>query len=466
MKITETAIPGLLIVQLDVHGDSRGWFKENWQRQKMTEAGLPDIQPVQNNISFNGAIGTTRGLHAEPWEKYVSVATGRVFGAWVDLREGESFGAVVTQEIGPDTAVFVPRGVANGFQTLEPSTAYTYLVTAHWSPEAQSRYTFLDLADETAAIDWPVPLEQAELSDKDREHPRLAQVAPVRASPVLILGAAGQLGRALVAACRRRGIAHRALTRGEWDMEDPGSWPLSELETARAVLNASAFTAVDEAETAEGRSRAWQVNATAVGALAAACRDHDVPLTHVSTDYVFDGSLPLDQEHAPEHPVAPLSVYGQSKAAGEAAVRTWPKHWIVRTSWVIGDGANFVRTMASLAERGIDPAVVDDQHGRLTFAADLAEVLLDLVVEQAPYGTRHVTNAGPAMSWFQVARAVFELTGHDPQRVSPVSTADFFRDRPGAAPRPRNSLLGAEGTLPQAMESLSAYTRTFKEQSR
>lgn len=83
----------------------------------------------------------------------------------------------------------------------------------------------------------------------------------------------------------------------------------------------------------------------------------------MSTDCVFDGSLPLDQEHAPEHPVAPLSVYGQSKAAGEGAVRTWPKHWIVRTSWVIGDGANSVRAMASLAERGIDPAVVDDQHG-------------------------------------------------------------------------------------------------------
>lgn len=175
----------------------------------------------------------------------------------------------------------------------------------------------------------------------------------------------------------------------------------------------------------------------------------------MSTEYVFDGSLPLDQEHAPEHPVAPLSVYGQSKAAGEGAVRTWPKHWIVRTSWVIGDGANSVRTLAPLAQRGIDPAVVDDQHGRLTFAADLTEVLLDLVVEQAPYGTRHVTNAGPAMSWFQGVRAVFELTGHDPQRVSPVSTAEFFRDRPGAAPRPRNSPLGARAGAPEALERLS-----------
>ena len=296
--------------------------------------------------------------------------------------------------------------MANGFQTLEPATAYTYLVTAHWSPEAQSRYTFLNLADETVAIEWPVPLKQAELSDKDRQHPRLAEVAPVPAAPLLILGAAGQLGRALVAVCQRRGIAHRTFERADCDIKAPCSWPLAELETARAVLNASAFTAVDEAETAEGRARAWQVNATAVGALAAACRDHDVPLAHVSTDYVFDGSLPLDQKHAPEHLVAPLSAYGQSKAAGEAAERTWAKHWIVRTSWVIGDGANFVRIIASLAERGIDPAVVDDQHGRLTFAEDLADVLLELVVEQAPYGTRHVTSGGPAMSWFEEARGL------------------------------------------------------------
>lgn len=249
-------------------------------------------------------------------------------------------------------------------------------------------------------------------------------------------------------------------------MEDLGSWPVTELETARAVVNASAFTAVDDAETPEGRLRAWQVNATAVGALAAACRDHDVPLAHVSTDYVFDGSLPLEQEHAPDHPVAPLSVYGQSKAAGEAAVRTWQKHWIVRTSWVIGDGSNFVRTMASLAERGIDPAVVDDQHGRLTFADDLAEVLLDLLVEQRPFGTRHVSNGGPAMTWFEVARAVFELTGHDPQRVRPVSTSDFFRDRPGAAPRPANSLLGVDNAMPPAIQRLSAYARSLPTPSR
>ena len=135
-EVQATEIPGLLIVRLDLHTDDRGWFKENWQRAKMTALGLPDFGPVQNNVSFNGSVGVTRGIHAEPWDKFVSVTTGRVFGAWVDLRDGPTFGVVVTQEITPEIAVFVPRGVGNAYQVLADQTAYSYLVNAHWRPDA------------------------------------------------------------------------------------------------------------------------------------------------------------------------------------------------------------------------------------------------------------------------------------------------------------------------------------------
>src|SRR5699024_3651197 len=172
-----------------VHGDDRGWFKENWQREKMVALGLPDFGPVQQNISFNTRTGTTRGIHAEPWDKWVSVASGRVFGAWVDLRAGPGFGTVVTAELDPSRAVFVPRGVGNAFQTLAPETAYTYLVNDHWSAEAA--YVFLNLADETTAIDWPIPLSEAVLSAADRTHPRLAQVQPIPPRKILVLGADG-----------------------------------------------------------------------------------------------------------------------------------------------------------------------------------------------------------------------------------------------------------------------------------
>ena len=163
LAVEATPIPGFLRIDLTVHGDNRGWFKENWQREKMLALGLPDFGPVQNNISFNNEVGVTRGIHAEPWDKFVSVATGRV-------------GVVYTCEIDPSVAVFVPRGVGNAYQTLEPGTAYTYLVNDHWSAEA--RYTFLNLADETANVPWPIPLTEAILSDKDKAHPRLADLAP------------------------------------------------------------------------------------------------------------------------------------------------------------------------------------------------------------------------------------------------------------------------------------------------
>lgn len=173
----KTPIPGLIVFDIPVHGDNRGWFKENWQREKMMSLGLPDIGPVQNNISFNRNAGTTRGIHAEPWDKYISVATGSVFGAWVDLRAGDGFGRLFTARIDPSTAIFVPRGVGNAFQTLEPDTAYTYLVNDHWTPEAE--YTFLNLADETTAVPWPISLDRADVSEKDRNHPRLDAVTPV-----------------------------------------------------------------------------------------------------------------------------------------------------------------------------------------------------------------------------------------------------------------------------------------------
>lgn len=214
LAVRSTPIPGFLRLDLTVHGDNRGWFKENWQREKMMALGLPDFGPVQNNISFNDEVGVTRGIHAEPWDKFISVATGRVFGAWVDLREGSSFGTVYTTVIDPSVAVYVPAGVGNAYQTLEPATAYTYLVNDHWSPDGD--YTFLNLADETAAIPWPIPLDDAIVSDKDRTHPRLRDVTPVSATSrfggggqgrrVLVTGANGQLGRELLARLPRAGF--------------------------------------------------------------------------------------------------------------------------------------------------------------------------------------------------------------------------------------------------------------------
>lgn len=177
LAVRETPIPGCYVVDIVVHGDKRGWFKENYQQTKMEALGLPHFEIMQNNISYNAEAGVTRGLHAEPWEKFISVATGKVFGAWVDLRKGPSFGTKFTLEITPEVGVFVPRGVANGYQTLEPNVAYTYLVNDHWSPE--SKYTFVNLFDAEVGIDWPIARDKAIVSDKDLAHPKLADVIPM-----------------------------------------------------------------------------------------------------------------------------------------------------------------------------------------------------------------------------------------------------------------------------------------------
>jgi dTDP-4-dehydrorhamnose reductase len=455
----ETPIPGLLLFDLPVHGDNRGWFKENWQREKMLAGGLPDFGPVQNNVSFNDAAGTTRGIHAEPWDKWVSVATGRIFGAWVDLREGPTFGAVFTAELDPSRAIFVPRGVGNSYQTLEADTAYTYLVNDHWSPDAE--YSFLNLADETAAIAWPIPLDQAEISAKDLAHPRLAEVIPVPPKKFLVVGANGQLGRALRAEFGDAAHIEYA-DRSQLDIAEP------QLEQARrwrdydVIINAAAYTAVDRAETAQGRADAWAANVTGVATLARVAAAHGVTLVHVSSDYVFDGTKA--EAYTEDDPFAPLGVYGQTKAAGDAIVATAPQHYIVRTSWVIGDGNNFVRTMASLAERGIDPRVVDDQVGRMTFTSEIARGIRHLVDTAAAYGTYNLTGSGQPQSWAAIARRVFEHTGHDPARITGVSTDEYFATAMGpAAPRPRNSVLDlgklhATGFVPaDSAEALRGY---------
>ena len=454
----ETPIPGVVLYDLPVHGDNRGWFKENWQREKMMGLGLPDFRPVQNNISFNEKAGTTRGIHAEPWDKFISVATGRIFGAWVDLREGPSFGTVFTAELDASQAIFIPRGVGNAFQTLEDNTAYTYLVNDHWSADAQDQYTFLNLADETANITWPIPLERAELSDKDKAHPRLADVVPMPPKKILIVGADGQLGKALRILYDGDTSVEFA-GRAEFDLGSEDAFASRNWKNYSTIINAAAYTAVDAAETCEGRTSAWAVNAAAVARLAQTAVEHDLVLVHVSSDYVVDGTR---ENHAEDEPFAPLGVYGQTKAAGDATVSVVPRHYIVRTSWVIGEGNNFVRTMASLAKRGIEPSVVNDQIGRLSFTEDIAAGIRHLLQSGAAFGSYNLTNDGAPQSWAEIAADVYELSGRPRDAVTGVSTAEYFRDKP-AAPRPLNSVLELtkiknSGFQPRlAVDALAAY---------
>ncbi len=178
----QTDIPGLLLFDVTYVGDDRGYFQEKYQKAKLVAAGMPEsFEVVQNSLSYNKEAGVTRGFHAEPWDKYISVVNGRVFSAFVDVRKGESFGKKVTVEITPNKAVFLPRGVANSFQTLEPELYYLYSVNAHWSADNYDKYCFANLADPEIGIDWPISLDQAIISERDRNHPMLKDVNPLEA---------------------------------------------------------------------------------------------------------------------------------------------------------------------------------------------------------------------------------------------------------------------------------------------
>jgi dTDP-4-dehydrorhamnose 3,5-epimerase len=451
--VETTPIPGLLVLRLDLHRDERGWFQEVWQREQMASLGLADFMPVQANLAWSDARGTTRGLHAEPWDKLVTVPAGAAYGAWVDLRAGGTVGTVFVTSLEPGIAVFVPRGVANGYQTTVDGTACSYLVTDHWRPDLA--YTAVDHADAALAIAWPVPPEERILSDRDRTAPLLAEVDAIAVRTPLVLGAEGQVGRALLAAFP----AARGVTRADLDVTDAAGlerWPWREHDV---VLNAAAYTAVDAAETPEGRRSAWSVNAESPARLAALAARHGFTLVQFSSDYVYEG---LAAEHDETEPLAPLGVYGQSKAAGDVAVATAPRHYVVRTSWVVGDGANFVRTMARLADEDASPTVVHDQVGRLTFADEVARATRHLVESRAAYGTYHVSNGGPPMSWADVAVEVFRLRGRRPEDVTPVTGEEYAVGR-DLAPRPASSVLSlrklsATGFEPaDAREALRAY---------
>lgn len=250
---------------------------------------------------------------------------------------------------------------------------------------------------------------------------------------VLVTGAGGQLGIDVVAACESAGDEVIGLDRAGLDITDRGAVHAA-LEAHRpdAVINAAAYTAVDACETHEADADA--VNHLAVGHLAEACAAADAHLVHVSTDYVFDGTLarPYREDDAPN----PRSAYGRTKLAGERAAGAGAA--VARTSWVCGEhGHNMVKLVLRLAGERDELAFVDDQRGCPTFTADLAPALRRLALDRRT-GVHHLTNQG-AVSWYEFVREILAAGGHDPAMVRPIATADL--DPPRPAPRPANGVL-------------------------
>ena len=269
---------------------------------------------------------------------------------------------------------------------------------------------------------------------------------------ILVFGSGGQLGQELTETADRAGVALKGLTRAAIDIADRASVDKALRDIRPSlVVNAAAYTKVDRAESEA--EEAFRANSTGPETLAMACAATGLPLVHISTDYVFDGTK-TGAYHEGD-PTAPLGVYGRSKAAGEEAVRRHlAQHVILRTSWVYGAyGANFLKTVLRLAGERDELRIVADQRGCPTSTADLAEGILAVARrlrgDHPPYGTYHFAGSG-ATTWHGFASRIVEAqgayTGRLP-RVLPITTKEY----PTPASRPANSELDS-----------SLFARTFE----
>jgi dTDP-4-dehydrorhamnose reductase len=282
-----------------------------------------------------------------------------------------------------------------------------------------------------------------------------AGAAPLVAhGPYLITGGAGQLGAALARALSARGEAFAAPARTALDVCDAAQIARAFAAHApRVVVNCAALTKVDSCEREPALARA--VNGGAVETLARACASAGARLVQLSTDYVFagDAQRPYREDDAP----APRSAYGRSKLAGEQAALAAPGALVVRTSWVYGRGRNFPAAILAQAREGKPLRVVADQRGRPTYAADLADAILDLVAARAA-GVVNFANDGEA-SWLEFARAVLDACGFADRPIAPLTTEELGLP----APRPRYSVLDltkvkAFGVAPRRWRAaLAAY---------
>jgi len=255
--------------------------------------------------------------------------------------------------------------------------------------------------------------------------------------PVLILGASGMLGRAMVAAVSRAGQEARTLSPPRLDLTDPASIDAAIDGSCPLVINCTAYTDVDGAESHEELARG--INATGVGRLARRCAAAGATLVHYSTDYVFDGAG--SSPYPTDHPRRPINAYGRTKARGEEAVeQSSARFLILRTSWLYAPwGRNFVRTIARVASERPTLRVVNDQRGRPTSAESLAELTLAMLRAGAT-GTHHATDDGEC-TWFEFAGAIVDGLGL-PCTVEPCTTAEF----PRPAARPAYSVLDLSRT--------------------
>lgn len=457
MKVIDTGIKGLKIVETDVYEDNRGWFTETYTKNKFNNNGIP-MNFVQDNQSFSKHKGTLRGIHFQTnpkaQAKLVRCTQGAIIDTVIDLRKGsdtykQSFSVELSEE--NKKQLLVPKGFGHAFITISDNVTVQYKVDEYYSKENDRSIRF---DDPDLKINWGI--ENPILSDKDLNAPFLKESDVDFSIKVLVTGVKGQLGYDVVKRLNELGIENFGVDVDDFDITDKES-SLEYISSYNpdVVVHCAAYTQVDSAE--DNRETCLAINLEGTKNIAEACRAIDAKMVYISTDYVFkgDGTKP----HNEHDETSPVNYYGYSKELGEKTVKELlNKYFIIRTSWVFGkNGNNFVKTMLKLAKTNKELNIVSDQIGSPTYTHDLAISVCEMI-QTGKYGTYHCTNEG-FCSWYDFAVEIFKKSNIN-IKVNPIPSSQY----PTKAARPLNSRLSKEmlakngfACLPSWRDALSAY---------
>ena len=481
MKKIYTELEDCYILEPDKFGDDRGYFSPYFIQKNLDALGFKKV--VQANRS-KSAKGVVRGLHfqKEPkcQAKIVEVIKGSAYDVVVDMRiDSPTYGKYTIVKLTDENnrQLYVPRGFAHGFVSLEDDTIFQYLIDNDYAPKEEGGILW---NDPDLNIPWDNIFKENNidtplLSDKDLVHPCLKDNKVIfKRTPYkyLITGINGQLGYDIKRGLLNNGIDEENILtpdRNEMDITDKDVvMNLVKSFKPDIIFHCAAWTAVDKAEEIEDIVN--KVNVIGTKNITDASIEVGAKIVYMSTDYVFDGTK--DGIYTEEDVINPKSVYVNTKYLGEEEVKRNNKHFIIRTSWVFGiNGNNFLKTMLKLSETNKELNIVNDQIGSPTYTVDLAKLLINMSFSEN-YGTYNATNEGYT-SWADFAEYIFKINNKD-IKINHVSTEEYLNiTGTKQAYRPRNSKLSKEklqeagfDLLPSWQDATERYCKELKKVKR
>ena len=424
-EIEEIVFKDIKLIKPKVFEDERGFFLEVFNTEEFKKLGIDEFF-VQDNHSKSKR-GVLRGLHFQTKHsqgKLVRVIKGAIYDVVVDIRKnsstyGEWYGVELDSK--DRKMLYIPKGFAHGFLTLEDETEIEYKCTDIYAPQYDSGIMY---NDSDLNIDWKLKeygIEELTLSEKDRKHQSFREYTEsYQGDCVLLTGANGQLGQDFQKLFDRLGVKYVATDYQELDITDKEKVrEYIENSNFTVVINCAAYNDVDRAE--DEIEKCYALNSYAVKNLTEICREKNIIFVTYSTDFVFDGKkeIPYTEEDIPN----PLSVYSKSKLEGEKYSLEYEKTFLIRTSWVFGMGNNnFCKQVMNWSKDRDTLKIVDDQVSSPTYSKDLAEFSWDLI-KTDKYGLYHFSNNGEA-SKYEQAEYILKRIGWS-GKLERGKTSDF-----------------------------------------